>query len=140
MDALARITERVSRRGDLDDPSTPRPMLTLAEFFDGNDVDGSIGCNLPARPTPAEMRQVLEAIVARPDVGGVRVMITLFDDPEWPFSDSVFVFTTASAQAVQGWFAQDMAPDEVGEGFPSDWLLEACEVPVGMRVVHCFFD
>jgi len=46
MTPLERITERVNRHGDVNDASTPRPLLTLAEFFEGNDVVGSIGCNL----------------------------------------------------------------------------------------------
>ncbi len=39
MKPLERITQRVNRHGDVNDPATPRPLLTLAEFFEGNDVD-----------------------------------------------------------------------------------------------------
>lgn len=42
---LERITALVSDRLD-NDLFTSTPLLTLKEFFDGNDVDGSILCNL----------------------------------------------------------------------------------------------
>lgn len=33
MTSLGRITERVNHSGNVDDPATPRPLLTLEEFF-----------------------------------------------------------------------------------------------------------
>jgi hypothetical protein len=100
MTPLERITERVSRNGDVNEAATPRPLLTLAEFFEGNDVDGSIGCNLNPPPTAAEFYELLKGIAARPGVADVRVQVTMFDAPEWPFSDTVWVITSASPQEV----------------------------------------
>jgi hypothetical protein len=40
MTPLERVTARVSRQGDVNKLSTPRQLLTLEEFFDGNDVGG----------------------------------------------------------------------------------------------------
>jgi hypothetical protein len=54
MESSQRITERVTRNGHPDDDGTPTLLLTLAEFFDGNDVEGSIGCNLHPIPSPGE--------------------------------------------------------------------------------------
>jgi hypothetical protein len=110
MTPLERITERVTRLGDPDDPTTPRPLLSLEEFFDGNEVMGSIGCNLPGEPSPAQIRSVLDNLARRPDVKDVRVRITAFDDPEWPFVDTVFIMTTAKPVEVAEWF--DLAPEE----------------------------
>ena len=93
MTPLERITERVSRHGNVNDPATPRPMLTLAEFFEGNETIGSIGCNLIPTPPPAEFYTLLKGIAARADVADVRVQVTMFDDPEWPFSDVVVLGT-----------------------------------------------
>ena len=59
MTPLERITQRVNRNGDVNDPKTPRPLLTLAEFFEGNHVVGSIGCNLMPTPQPAEFHEML---------------------------------------------------------------------------------
>jgi hypothetical protein len=137
---LDRISERVNRLGDPNDPSTPRALLTLAEFFDGNEVVGSIGCNLNPTPTPADFYALLSRIAARPDVADVRVQVTMFDDPEWPFSDTVWVMTAAGPPAVASWFPPDLAPDEVTEGWPPDVAFEPCAVPAGMKPVCCWWD
>ena len=60
MEALERITERVCRNGHPDDPETPRPLLSIDEFFEGNDVVGSIGCNLIDIPHPNEFFKVFK--------------------------------------------------------------------------------
>lgn len=41
MTPLERVTRRVSANGDVNDLATPRPLLTLEEFFEGNDASGS---------------------------------------------------------------------------------------------------
>jgi hypothetical protein len=141
MTALDRVTERVNRLGDPNNPSNPRPLLTLAEFFDGNEVLGSIGCNLIPTPTPAEFHSVLSAIAARPEVGDVRVQVTMFDNPdEWPFSDTVWVMTSADAATVRSWFTEALAPDEIQEGWVKGVAYEEYPVPAGMKPVSCWWD
>lgn len=140
MTPLERISERVTRHGNVNDPATMRPLLTLAEFFDGNDVDGSIGCNLTPMPTPGEFYQLLQGIAARTDVADVRVQITVFDDPEWPFSDTVWVITSASPEEVAAWFPEDLRPDECSSGWPDGQAVERCGVPSGMKPIACWWD
>ena len=140
MTALERVTERVNRLGDPNDPSTPRPLLTLDEFFEGNDVVGSIGCNLTPTPTPSQFHALLAAVAARPDVGDIRVQVTMCDDPEWPFSDTVWVITTADATTVASWFEEAVAPDAVDEGWQEGVAYETCSVPAGMKPVSCWWD
>ena len=62
MNALQRIIERVNRHGEFYDESTPIPLLTLDEFFNGNEISGSIGGNLPDVPHPSEMREILQKL------------------------------------------------------------------------------
>ena len=140
MTPLERITERISRHGDVNDAATTRPLLTLAEFFEGNDVDGSIGCNLNPPPTPAEFYRLLKGIVARPDVADVRVQITMFDVPEWPFSDTVWVITSVSPEEVSEWFEEAVRPDECFVGWQEGVAVEPFNVPTGMRPVACWWD
>jgi hypothetical protein len=141
MNPLERITERVNRLGDPNNPSSPKPLLTLAEFFEGNNVVGSIGCNLLPTPTPAQFYAVLSAIAARPEVRDVRVQVTMFDNPdEWPFSDTVWVVTSADAATVRSWFGEAMAPDEVGEGWVQGVGYEDYTLPAGTKPVSCCWD
>jgi hypothetical protein len=138
--ALERITERVYRLGDPNEIETPRPLLSLTEFFEENDVAGSIGCNLPGAPMPSVLYEVFKAFAKRPDVADIRVAITYFDDPDWPFSDTVYIITTASTKEVAAWFDKDLAPDDTLEGFCSDQQYEPYTVKDGYRVITCWWD
>jgi hypothetical protein len=140
MTPLERITERVSRHGDVNLETTMRPILTLAEFFEGNDVSGTIGCNLDPQPTSSEFYQLLKAIAARPNVADVRVVITQFDVPEWPFSDTVWVVTSAPPMEVASWFDEAVRPSECWAGWYEDEPTEHYDIPAGMKVVTCQWD
>ena len=140
MTPLERIAERVSRRGYVNDAATPRPLLTLAEFFEGNDVDGSTGCNLNPMPSPAEFYDLLKGIAARPGVADVRVQVTMFDAPEWPFSDTVWVVTSASPEVVASWFDESVRPDECIPGWQEGVAVEAYTVPAGMKPIMSWWD
>ena len=140
MSSLKSITERVSRNGNPDDPSTPRPLLTLDEFFEGNDVVGSICCNLYPCPEPPEVHRVLQEIERREDVSAVYVQITAFDDPSWPFSDTVWVFTSADSDTVASWLPEHVAPNDVWDGWIDSQPYEAVPLPDGMKPVAIWWD
>lgn len=140
MDSLSRITQRVNLHGDPNDPTNPRALLTLAEFFEGNTAVGSICCNLIPTPMPDEVYKALRAILARPDVADVRVQITSFDDIRWPFSDTVWVITMSRPDEVMGWFPEGLRPDQCTLGWTEGLVFERCRVPVGMHPVACWWD
>ena len=139
MTPLERITERVNRLGDPDAVAFFRSLVSVVVFFDGNTCAGSIGCNLDPMPGPQRFHVVFLVFVARPDVRDIRVQVTAFDVPEWPFSDTVYIMTTASAEEVAGWFPVDVAPDETWVGFVEQ-AYERYTVPDGSRPVACWWD
>jgi len=140
MNPIDRITRRVTRNGHPDKPGTPTPLLSLEEFFEGNEYVGSIGCNIPSTPTPARFFETLKQISKRPDVKDIRVQVTAFDDPSWPFSDTVYIMTDAPADEVMTWFDEELRPDEAWEGFIATQRYEPYAVPVGTRPVACWWD
>jgi hypothetical protein len=141
MTPLERITTRVNQNGDVNDPSTQRPLLSLSEFFDGNDDSGSIGCNLTPPPGPENFHKILMQIAARSDVADVRIQITMFDDPEmWPFSDTVWIITSATPQTVADWFNSTMRPDGCSAGWTDGLSFEPINIPGGMQPVACWWD
>ena len=139
MTPLERITERVSRNGDVNSEATPRPVLTLAEFFEGNNEPGTICCNLESQPTAADVYQRLKDIAARPNVADVRVVVTQFDVPEWPFSDTVLVITSEPPEEVRKWFDEEFHLSEcwTGEYGDVETNVEPYPVPEGMKTVVC---
>ena len=94
----------------------PEPQLVpIDRFFDGNDDEGSIGCNLLPHPGIKLFRDTLQSLSQRPDVSAVYALITELDpgDDAWPFSDTVVVTGSVTQEAVQTVIA-DLQPDEVG--------------------------
>lgn len=115
-------------------------LVTLEQFFEGNDDGGSIWCNLPTSPAPLCVYAKLKAIRERPDVEDVRIMVTQYDggDEEWPFSDTVFFITSGTPVDVQSWLGEDHAPDEI-------WIddfsrAEQISVPNGMVAIAAWWD
>jgi hypothetical protein len=142
MTPLERVTERMMRNGNPEERSVPTPLLTLEEFFDGNDFVGSIGCNLDSAPEPTEFFELLQAFRQRPDVSDVRIQITCVDDPgnDWPFSDTIWIMTDREPSEVQHWFPDDLAPNEVWEGWTNRVRFEECPLTPGHKPVGVWYD
>jgi hypothetical protein len=68
-------------------------FVAIERFFDGNDDEGSIGCNLIPHPGIEVFRQVLTGLTKRADVSGVYAALTEIDmgKGSWSFSDTVYV-------------------------------------------------
>jgi hypothetical protein len=95
----------------------PEPQIvTVAEFFDGNDDLGSIGCNLDAHPGIGTFRDVLSGLLRRSDVRAVYAQISELDPGEdsWPFSDTVLVAGEISVSDLQK-AVSSLQPDQVAE-------------------------
>lgn len=126
--------------GDVNDKTDGLVLVTLEQFFDGNDDGGSIWCNLPSAPEPQEVYELLKAIRDRDNVADVRIMVTQYDggDDEWPFSDTVFFVTSAAPEEVQSWLGEDYAPDDI-------WIddfsrAQKISVPSGMIALAAWWD
>jgi hypothetical protein len=94
----------------------PEPQIVpIAQFLDGNDDLGSIGCNLDPHPGIDTFRHVLTGLLGRPDVQAVYAQISELDPgPEsWPFTDTVLVAGKISVDDLRG-AVRSLEPDEVG--------------------------
>ncbi len=139
MTPIEKVAHRVNRNGDVNDPLTPRPLLTLAEFFEGNEPPERLGCNIAPGMQPTDVSSLLRRIAARYDVADVFVEIAMFDDEAWPFSDTVWVITAADTEQVVKWFG-DSRPAECWIGWTTGVEFEPCPIPDGMRPVACWWD
>lgn len=106
----ARLIETLSA------PSEPE-IVSIAEFFDGNDDPGSIGCNLIEHPGVDKFRDVLTELSNRDDVEAVFAQISELDPGEgcWPFADTVLVVGTISRDDLKQ-LLEPLSPDEIGTG------------------------
>jgi hypothetical protein len=120
----------------------PLPVVSLEDFFEGNEDYGSIGCNLIEHPSPQGFFEHLLAIRSRPDVQDVLVEIYEIEEGDanmWPFSERVYVLTSASAKDVADWM-RSLRPDEIEEGYFQGKPPAAPELREGMQVYAAWWD
>ena len=130
------------RAQGLPDGEGPLPVVSVEEFFTGNDDMGSIGCNLVDHPGVDSFYRLLREIRARPDVQDVLVGIYEVEegDPSmWPFSERVYVLTSASVDEIRELLAP-LDPDEVFEGWMGDKPSAAPSVAEPNKVVTAWWD
>lgn len=103
------------------DRGAPLPVVSLEDFFEGNDDYGSIGCNLPIgdHPGPNGFYSLLKAVRDKAEVQDVLVEIDEVEDDTWPFSERVYIITSAAQSKVAEWL-KPLSPDEVDEGIQWD--------------------
>jgi hypothetical protein len=122
-------------------PDQP-PLVTLEQLFGENEDDASIGCNLRAHPGLQRFYRILMDIRSRPKVQDVFVEINEVEEqiPEmWPFSEWVYVLTSASREQVAEW-AAELQPDEIEDGFAFGKPPSAPTLEAGMNVYGLWWD
>ena len=116
-------------------------VVSLDDFFTGNSDPGSIGVNLgPDQRAIAEFHRVLRDIREKQNVQDVLVRIYEYDDPaSWPYTDTVYIITSAPLTTVQEW-VKPLLPDEVY----AEWMYgkppAAPEVQSGMTPYSVWWD
>jgi hypothetical protein len=134
------LVARIRSLRDFNDYAAPDPIVSLEEFFVGNEDTGSMGCNLTDHPGMATFYEELKTVRQRPDVQGVFVAIhELDEDTVWPFSECVYVLTSAPAAEVSKW-VQKLQPSEVSDGWLYKMPPNAPQLKDGMRAVSCWWD
>jgi hypothetical protein len=109
------LVERLEPFIEDQDCYSPAPLVTLELFFDGNDDEGSIGCNLMEHPGVQTFYQSLAKLRDRAGVTGLWVIAKQHDwKPGWPFSDEVLIRTTLPDSEIKK-ALEHLSPDEVGE-------------------------
>jgi len=134
------LIRKIKAQGSLDG-STPAPIVSLEDFFVGNDDLGSIGCNTghggPAFFAP------LKTIRERPDVQDVLIEIyEVEEDGEtrWPFSERVYILSSASRDAVADWLTS-LEPDTVEqESYVYGVPKAAPQLQDGMKIYAAWWD
>jgi hypothetical protein len=134
------LLARIRSQRDFKDYTAPDPIVSLEEFFTGNEDLGSIGCNLTRHPGMQSFYAELKTIRSRPDVQGVFVAIHETDaDTIWPFSECVYILTSAPTKEVSRWM-QKLEPSEISEGWLYKQPSDAPKLKDGIRPVSCWWD
>lgn len=94
------------------------PIVTLEDFFEGNNDEGSIGCNLMGHPGVEKFYHVLLSIRNKDNVQDVLVEIMEVEDDEeyWAFSERIYVITSVDESLLGSW-VRDLEPSDIDEGY-----------------------
>ncbi|WP_430333650.1 hypothetical protein [Rhodococcus sp. ACT016] len=124
------------------------PLLTLREFFHGNEVEDSIAPNQYGygRPDLAEIARRLAQLAADPAVAWVRIQLheEMFeDDYEGLAAEAVAICTTLAGEDVDTRLdVESLQAEPVWEGLVYD-VADFCDVPAvpdGYRVLSLVWD
>jgi hypothetical protein len=129
---------------DDQDCYTPTPAVPLEQFFEGNDDEGSIGCNLTPHPGIDTFYQTLAKLRDGGAVSGIWILAKQHDwKPGWPFSDEVLIRTTLDKNGIAS-HLQHLRPDTVEAVTPDDLEKDIFEFPVacgpGERHIIAWWD
>jgi hypothetical protein len=124
---------------DLEKQSEPQ-LVPIDRFFDGNDDEGSIGCNLEPHPGVRLFKETLLGLTRRPDVLAVHATIAEVDPGEdaWPFTDTVLVVGTLDSESLEA-AVSELEPDEVGPA-DTDAIGVASHVPSNASAFVIWWD
>ncbi len=116
-------------------------VVSLEDFFTGNNDPGSIGCNLGEKQPPiSEFFRVLRTIRSKPNVQDVLVRIYDYNDPtSWPYTDTVYIISSATSKEIEEWVAPLM-PDEVHGAWMYGKPAAAPEPKAGMISYSVWWD
>ena len=139
MDPRERLLQRI---GEINDFSRPRPLVTIEEFFEGNDDPGSIGYNLSPPVGPQQFYSLLKTLRDRHDVADIRIAVKQLEYPDgWPSTDTIWFITSASAATVRSWLSDPIVPDDIFDGFGAvGESIEPYDIPDGMNAVGAWYD
>ncbi len=118
------------------DTKGPMPLVTLEEFFDGNDDDGSFQ-GAPIRVAAS----ALGTLRNRPDVADIRLGVTQWEGPStWPLAEYVYFVTSAQVADVKSWLKSAKIWVSELDTDSEHRAREELNVPAGHRVVWAWID
>jgi hypothetical protein len=129
----------------------PLPLVSLEDFFEGNEDPESIAVNLlssdprlSAHPGLRYFYDLLKGIRSLPNVQDVLVEVfeietALADEASWPFAEKVFFLTSAPRDEIERW-SSSLKTDGPIRGFPQASKGNAPALKPGYDVWHVVWD
>jgi hypothetical protein len=136
---------RKVRRIEHGSPRGRDVLISLQDYFDGNDEsDCTILANTDVRLPAQAVARRLSHVEAREDVSGCWIRLYDYDDAldfadAWVNSDTVYVVSSASVDAISSWFAS-LAPSDVREVDDLQVFANPPVIPAGHRMVAVWWD
>jgi hypothetical protein len=144
MNHREKLLSKLAALGKIDESHLP--VVTLDEFFVGNDQEDSIAPNQLGfgRPPVREMYDRFKEIEAREDVQGLFVSLhfdwrDFFEDSTWPLAENVHIISSAAQDLVEFWI-EGLEADGISPGWPYGRHVAAPEPLPGYQIHTVYWD
>jgi hypothetical protein len=137
MQARARLMKEIAKQNEMGG----EVAVPLDQFFQGNDDQGSIGCNLGSgQPSIPTFYELLASLREKPHVQDIWVRITDATDPaSWPYCDTVYVLSSLTQSDIEAALA-DLLFDEVHCGWMYGKPASAPQPDKGFSAYSVWWD
>ncbi len=125
--------------------STEREILLAPDlYFDGYDAEQCTVCANVGPFSTARFAAHLRQVCRRPEVAAAFIRFYDYADAlefedSWIGSDSVYLMTSASLEAVRSWF-EDLEVSDVWEESDISKFPDITQLPPGFRLVAVWWD
>ncbi len=144
MDPRKQLLEKLEALDALDDAHFP--VVTLDEYFTGNDQEESIAPNQweYGRPPIREIHAHFQAIAQRPDVQGVYVGLhqdwsMALECDDWPAAENIHVISSVRQETAEQWL-EGLEADGLIVGWPYGKHAAAPEPGAGFHIYTVCWD
>jgi hypothetical protein len=136
MDRKIEILERITKAGF----PKKEVAVSVAEFFDGNEYEGSIGANLyPEQPSLKFFHETFKTMLASDKVEHIFIRITDAEDSDWFYTDTVYIIGEITIEEVTE-MLKELHPTEIY----SDWMykkpVNISDVSAGKIIYSVWWD
>ena len=115
-------------------------VVSLEDFFDGNNVRASIGPNIHIdQPSPQEFYQKLAELKKSEKVEDILIRIQDVEDLDWPFTDTVYIISELAMEELKAKLT-DLKPDEIYEEWMYGKPINAPEIKNGFSIFSVWWD
>ncbi|XEC96597.1 hypothetical protein AB6A23_08670 [Paenibacillus tarimensis] len=131
------LLNEIKKQLELEGDSGAAPIVSLELFFNGNEEESSIGCNLLNHPGIDVFYKTLKKIKELDDVQDIFVEI--YEVDEWPFSERIYILSKLNEKEIMDLLSV-LEPSDISEGYEFSEPKVAPKLEIGMKVYSVWWD
>jgi len=136
MDKKAEILEKITQAGF----PGKEVAVTVDEFFNGNEDDGSIGANLyPEQPSLQFFWDTFNTMLASAKVENIFIRIADAEDTDWFYTDTAYVVGDVTFEEVTE-MVKELHPSEIYNEWMYGQPVNLSGINPGKKVYSLWWD
>ncbi|ANF97845.1 hypothetical protein [Paenibacillus bovis] len=136
---MQKLLHEINNQFELEGDSGAAPIVSLELFFDGNEEESSIGCNLLNHPGIDVFYETLKRTKQLIEVQDIFVEIYEVEENGWPFSERIYILSTLHQDELMDRL-RVLEPSDIEEGYQFGEPKAAPLLEAGMKVYSVWWD